>query len=61
MKTNYHMHTKRCNHAIGEEEEYIVNAIQAPTMSIWAEYFSKVLLEAGTCILLVFKLIKKKK
>lgn len=39
----------------------IVNAIQAPTMSIWAEYFSKVLLEAGTCILLVFKLIKKKK
>ena len=39
----------------------IVNAIQAPTMSIWAEYASKVLLEAGTCILLVFKLIKKKK
>lgn len=39
----------------------IVNAIQAPTMSIWAEYISKVLLEAGTCILLVFKLIKKKK
>ena len=38
----------------------IVNAIQAPTMSIWAEYFSKVLLEAGTSILLVFKLIKKK-
>ena len=29
MKVNYHMHTKRCNHAIGEEEEYIVNAIQA--------------------------------
>lgn len=39
----------------------IVNAIQAPTMSIWAEYISKVLIEAGTCILLVFKLIKKKK
>ena len=39
----------------------IVNAIQAPTMSVWAEYLSKVLLEAGTCILLVFKLIKKKK
>lgn len=39
----------------------IVNAIQSPTMSIWAEYMSKVLLEAGTCILLVFKLIKKKK
>ena len=39
----------------------IVNAIQAPNASIWAEYTSKVLLEAGTCILLVFKLIKKKK
>lgn len=39
----------------------IVNAIQAPTMSVWAEYLSKVLLEAGTCILLIFKLIKKKK
>ena len=38
----------------------IVNAIQAPSMNIWAEYFSKVLLEAGTAILLVFKLIKKK-
>lgn len=38
----------------------IVNAMQAPTLSIWAEYMSKVLLEAGTCILLVFKLIKKK-
>ncbi len=29
MKVNYHMHTKRCNHAIGDEEEYIVNAIKA--------------------------------
>lgn len=38
----------------------IVNAIQSPTMSVWAEYMSKVLLEAGTSILLVFKLIKKK-
>lgn len=39
----------------------IVNTIQAPNMSVWAEYLSKVLLEAGTSILLVFKLIKKKK
>lgn len=39
----------------------IVNVLQAPNASIWAEYLSKVLLEAGTCILLVFKLIKKKK
>lgn len=39
----------------------IVNTIQAPNMSVWAEYLSKVLLEAGTCILLIFKLIKKKK
>ena len=38
----------------------IVNTIQAPNMSIWGEYLAKVLLEAGTSILLVFKLIKKK-
>lgn len=38
----------------------IVNTIQAPTLSVWAEYLSKVLLESGISILLVFKLIKKK-
>lgn len=38
----------------------IVNTIQAGTPQIFAEYLSKVLLEAGTCILMVFKLIKKK-
>lgn len=38
----------------------IVNAIQAPTLPVFAEYLSKVLLEAGTCILMIFKLIKKK-
>lgn len=38
----------------------IVNTIQAPTAPIWAEYLSKVLLESGVSILLVFKLIKKK-
>ena len=38
----------------------IVNMIQAQDMSVFAEYLSKVLLEAGTCILMVFKLIKKK-
>ena len=38
----------------------IVNIIQAPTLSIFGEYLAKVLLEAGTCILLIFKLIKKK-
>lgn len=38
----------------------IVNAIQAPNPSVFAEYLSKVLLEAGTCILMIFKLIKKK-
>ena len=38
----------------------IINAIQAPTLSIFGEYLAKVLLEAGTCILMVFKLIKKK-
>ena len=29
MKTNYHTHTKRCGHAVGEDEEYIENAILA--------------------------------
>lgn len=27
MKRNYHTHTIRCNHAIGEDEEYVVAAI----------------------------------
>lgn len=26
---NYHTHTKRCGHAEGEDEEYVLNAIQA--------------------------------
>ena len=39
----------------------IINALQAPTLSVWGEYVSKVLLEGGVYILLVFKLIKKKK
>lgn len=29
IKRNYHTHTKRCGHAIGEDEEYVVNAIEA--------------------------------
>lgn len=39
----------------------IVNTIQAPTPNIWAEYLSKVLLEAGIAVLTVFKLFKRKK
>lgn len=38
----------------------IINAIQAPTLPVFAEYLSKVLIEVGTCILMIFKLIKKK-
>ena len=38
----------------------IINTIQSPNLSIFGEYLAKVLLEAGTCILMVFKLIKKK-
>ena len=38
----------------------IINTIQAPNLAIFGEYLAKVLLEAGTCILMVFKLIKKK-
>ncbi len=29
MKTNYHTHTKRCMHARGEDEEYVISAIKA--------------------------------
>ena len=28
MKTNYHTHTYRCNHAIGNEEDYVLAAIE---------------------------------
>lgn len=38
----------------------IISTIQAPDLTIFGEYLAKVLLEAGTCILMVFKLIKKK-
>ena len=27
MKYNYHTHTKRCGHAFGEDEEYVLEAI----------------------------------
>ena len=29
MKVNYHTHTRRCNHAIGSEEDYSKAAIEA--------------------------------
>ena len=29
IKNNWHTHTKRCGHAIGEDEEYVIKAIQA--------------------------------
>lgn len=29
MKYNYHTHTKRCLHAVGEDEEYVLAAIEA--------------------------------
>lgn len=38
----------------------IINTIQAQTPQIFGEYLAKVLLEAGTAILMVFKLVKKK-
>ena len=28
LTKNYHTHTKRCEHAIGEDEEYVLNAIK---------------------------------
>ena len=27
-KTNYHMHTRRCMHASGRDEEHVLSAIQ---------------------------------
>ena len=38
----------------------IVNAIQAPNMSVWAEYASKAFMAGGIWVLLVVKLIKKR-
>ena len=29
MLTNYHTHTKRCKHAIGEDEDYVITAINS--------------------------------
>ncbi len=29
MKTNYHTHTTRCQHAVGEDEEYVQAALRA--------------------------------
>ena len=29
MKTNYHTHTTRCNHATGSDEDYVISAIKA--------------------------------
>ncbi len=28
MKTNYHTHTERCNHAVGGDESYVLSAIE---------------------------------
>ncbi|MBQ3459486.1 MAG: hypothetical protein IJH14_02320 [Solobacterium sp.] len=28
IRTNWHTHTKRCGHAVGEDEEYVLAAIQ---------------------------------
>ncbi len=28
MKSNYHIHTKLCKHAYGEDEEYVISAIK---------------------------------
>ena len=29
MKTNYHTHTERCNHAVGKDEDFVISAIKA--------------------------------
>ena len=35
MKANYHTHTVRCRHAVGDEHEYIENAIAAGKYSVF--------------------------
>ncbi len=34
-KVNYHTHTYRCHHALGNEEEYVQKAIEA-ALKNWA-------------------------
>lgn len=29
ITNNYHTHTSRCGHAVGEDEEYVINAIKS--------------------------------
>ena len=38
----------------------IISMIESPNLTVFGEYLAKVLLEAGTCVLMIFKLIKKK-
>ena len=38
----------------------IISMIEAPNLETFGEYLAKALIELGTCILMVFKLIKKK-
>ncbi|MDY2888703.1 MAG: HAD hydrolase-like protein [Candidatus Caccosoma sp.] len=55
IKNNYHTHTSRCGHAIGSDEEYVIEAIKAgyqtlgfsdhvmiPTLSRNDEYFESI-------------------
>ena len=34
LKTNWHTHTKRCGHAKGTDEEYVLEAIAAGVKSL---------------------------
>ena len=34
---NYHTHTKRCHHAVGEDREYIESAIQSGLKTLGLE------------------------
>lgn len=38
----------------------VISAIEAPNLAVFGEYLAKILLELGVCILMIFKLIKKK-
>ena len=49
MSANYHTHTWRCHHAVGTEEEYVLNAIEAGVEILGFSDHSPYPMEPGYC------------
>lgn len=49
MLANYHTHTWRCHHAVGTEEEYVLNAIRAGVEILGFSDHSPYPMEPGYC------------